>query len=239
MRKKIITALTALVLAGAVSITTFAGQWKQDTAGWWYENDDGSYPDNGWNWVDGKCYYFNSDGYCLLNTRTPDGYTVDDSGAWIVDGVIQTQGEVNQASGNSMQIDSIYFTAPPGYTFSSSGESGYYFTSADYNSVIGIVSKVIPDKEAYGNLLDQYQETLLDIAMEELTEEIGAPHVKSLNQFSSGTWYCYYYADASSMGIPGSLKIYARLSGGRVQLLLFSGMISSLDTDTIMNTCVR
>lgn len=42
----------------------------------------------GWQQIDGRWYYFNekSDGFCgtmLSNTTTPDGYTVDGSGAWI------------------------------------------------------------------------------------------------------------------------------------------------------------
>ena len=79
-------------MAVSMSMTAFAGQWQQDAKGWWYQNDDKTYLKDGWKWVDGKCYYFTSDGYCLTGTQTPDGYTVDASGAWIVDGVVQTQG---------------------------------------------------------------------------------------------------------------------------------------------------
>lgn len=37
---------------------------------------------------DGKCYYFTPDGYCLQKCQTPDGFTVNDNGAWVIDGVI-------------------------------------------------------------------------------------------------------------------------------------------------------
>ncbi|WP_049962230.1 hypothetical protein [Oribacterium sp. FC2011] len=52
----------------------------------------------GWNWLDPnqdgvmECYYFNDDGTYLTNTTTPDGYLVDENGAWIKDGVVQTKG---------------------------------------------------------------------------------------------------------------------------------------------------
>ena len=52
----------------------------------------------GWNWLDPnqdgvmECYYFNDDGTYLTNTTTPDGYLVDENGAWIQDGVVQTKG---------------------------------------------------------------------------------------------------------------------------------------------------
>ena len=40
----------------------FAAEWKQDNSGWWYQNDDGSYPINTWKEIDGKQYYFGNDG---------------------------------------------------------------------------------------------------------------------------------------------------------------------------------
>ena len=30
------------VASAALSMTSFAGEWKQDASGWWYQNDDGS-----------------------------------------------------------------------------------------------------------------------------------------------------------------------------------------------------
>ena len=38
---------------------------------------------NTWKEIDGKQYYFGSDGYMLSNTTTPDGYYVGADGAWI------------------------------------------------------------------------------------------------------------------------------------------------------------
>lgn len=57
--------------------------WKRDSTGWWYKNADGSYPKSTWQQIDGKYYCFNEIGYMLANTVTPDGYTVDENGAWI------------------------------------------------------------------------------------------------------------------------------------------------------------
>lgn len=83
--------VTVILMMLLTATPAFAGQWKLDNNGWWYQNDDSSYPVNSWQWIDGKCYYFNTSGYCLINTVTPDGYTVDETGAWIVNGVVQTQ----------------------------------------------------------------------------------------------------------------------------------------------------
>lgn len=93
MKKHIITIIMASVMTWTIAMTSFAGQWQQNTQGWWYQNDNGSYPTNGWQWIGGKSYYFDSRGYCLMDTVTPDGYTVDASGAWTVNGVVQVQAQ--------------------------------------------------------------------------------------------------------------------------------------------------
>lgn len=83
-------------LSALTSMTAFAGEWKQDSNGWWWQNDDGSYPVSTWQWLDGnkdglsESYYFNEAGYLVTNT-TIDGYTVNADGAWIVDEVVQTK----------------------------------------------------------------------------------------------------------------------------------------------------
>lgn len=96
--KKFFTSFLFSIFLTFTSLTTvLAGTWIQNQVGWWYQNDDSSYPTNGWYWIDGnhdgiaECYYFNESGYCLMNTTTPDGYTVDANGAWSINGIVQTQ----------------------------------------------------------------------------------------------------------------------------------------------------
>lgn len=107
--KKIVAlAMAALMTAGS-GMTVSAGQWQSDTNGWWWQNDDGSYPVGSWQWLDGnndgtaECYYFDGNGYMLANTITPDGYSVDGNGAWAVNGVIQTQTSSVQAQTGETQ----------------------------------------------------------------------------------------------------------------------------------------
>lgn len=100
MKKKIIYLILAAAIAAiSMPVTAYAAGWKKDAAGWWWQNDDGSWPADSWQWLDGnqdgisECYYFNSDGYMLVDTRTPDHYDVNADGAWIVNGAIQTRGQ--------------------------------------------------------------------------------------------------------------------------------------------------
>lgn len=74
---------TAAALVFTLPLVSMAGEWKKDGNGWWYQNNDGSWPSNGWQYIDGKYYYFNGSGYMLANTITPDGYQVGADGAYI------------------------------------------------------------------------------------------------------------------------------------------------------------
>ena len=69
MKKNFVKVLTlATLLSTFYPLTSFAGEWKSDNNGWWYQNDDGSYPKNTWQWIDGnkdgisESYYFNENG---------------------------------------------------------------------------------------------------------------------------------------------------------------------------------
>ena len=104
--KKLLICGLVTTLSLSSSLTTLAGTWKQDNKGWWYQRDNGSYPSNGWEWIDGnndgiaECYYFDSVGYMLANTTTPDGYQVNADGAWISGSVVQTKKAEVQANQN-------------------------------------------------------------------------------------------------------------------------------------------
>ena len=80
-RLLIITTLMTL----STSLSAFAGSWEEDAKGWWYKNNDGSYPRGTWFTfaTTGKQYYFDNDGYLLVNTTTPDGYKVGPDGAYL------------------------------------------------------------------------------------------------------------------------------------------------------------
>ena len=95
-KARVMSILTAgtTVLLSAVLLSTpaLAGEWRANSTGFWYINDDGSYPTYAWQWIDGdgdgvyQCFAFDENGYLMLNQTTPDGYLVGEAGAWF-DGV--------------------------------------------------------------------------------------------------------------------------------------------------------
>ena len=92
--KKLTAICIGLALSAAAALPAYAGLWKQDASGWWYLNDDGSYPAGCWQWIDSdgdgtaECYYFYSDGYVAHNNDI-DGYHVNDAGQWVIGDEIQ------------------------------------------------------------------------------------------------------------------------------------------------------
>ena len=64
---------------------------------WWYDFGNGDYFKSSWQWIDGnqdgiaECYCFDENGWMYENTTTPDGYTVNENGAWTINNVVQTK----------------------------------------------------------------------------------------------------------------------------------------------------
>ena len=82
------------LFSGTVKADWVKGEGKN---AWWYDLGNGDYYKNSWQWIDGngdkisECYYFDQNGWMYENTTTPDGYTVNENGAWTVNGVVQTK----------------------------------------------------------------------------------------------------------------------------------------------------
>lgn len=133
--------VAALVLAASMvlgsAFTSMAASWQQNATGWWWQNDDGTWPANEWRWLDGnndgvaECYYFDSNGYMAANTTTPDGYQVNADGAWVVNGAVQTQ------------------TTQPAQTTNTDVMTGYNSDGLS-NAVVDIMTHTAEENAKYG-----------------------------------------------------------------------------------------
>lgn len=112
MKKKMTMLAATAIFTAAMATTAYAG-WEQDGTAWKYKNEDGSYSASCWQWIDGnqdgaaESYYFDGNGYLLVNTTTPDGYMVNGDGAWVENGVVQVQ-QTAADSGVKGQYDGVY-----------------------------------------------------------------------------------------------------------------------------------
>ena len=93
------TTFLILILSVISAIPAFALGWSRGISknAWWYDLGNGNYHKASWQWLDGnndgisECYRFDNYGWMAENTITPDGYTVNQSGAWTVNNVVQTR----------------------------------------------------------------------------------------------------------------------------------------------------
>lgn len=118
--------------------------WYQDYTGKWYflntiSNGLKGAMLTGWQWIDGKCYYFSPEtgvnnyphGAMYAGNSTPDGYLVDESGAWI-----STDGKVQFVSGKGIQTQKKESQVSSGKktSFSGGGSGGGSHSSSSSSS---------------------------------------------------------------------------------------------------------
>lgn len=238
MKKKLLKLLMAVSACSLLlSFPAFAGQWQKNDTGWWYDNGDTTYLKDGWHWVDGKCYYFTRDGYCLTDTKTPDGYYVDASGAWTVNGIVQTQNT------GTYTLGTLTLTPPAGFSYVPELAMGNTcsFGGTDRNAVItvGITDLGVDYYAAYGTVFGQsIADRLFDESMSAVMGDYASRTVASL---ATGNWIRYDYQNAKffDLELPGNCVSFVRISGSQLQQVLFMGDLSGLDAAAIMNAFVR
>ena len=178
--KKLHLFLATITISLFSCITSFAGQWQQDSYGWWYQTDDGTYLNNGWNWVDGKCYYFSPDGYCLQNTQTPDGYMVDENGAWVIDGIVQTQNQ--PPISDTYKIGNLTLSTPNGFWFYEQKDTIFcMFASYDQQRAIAVYCSDIGVDPRANNYSEKYIDSVLDAAMINDEEHMRLRHINNFH----------------------------------------------------------
>ena len=82
------------LFSGTVKADWVKGEGKN---AWWFDFGNGDYFKSSWQWIDGnqdgiaECYCFDENGWMYENTTTPDGYTVNENGAWTISNIVQTK----------------------------------------------------------------------------------------------------------------------------------------------------
>jgi len=57
--------------------------WLQDGGKWYWLKDSCKMAKSEWLWIDGECYCFDVHGALYVDCTTPNGYKVDETGAWV------------------------------------------------------------------------------------------------------------------------------------------------------------
>ncbi|RGY97046.1 hypothetical protein [Clostridium sp. AM58-1XD] len=124
---------TALCLTLSTSIVSLAGEWKKDNDYmeiWWYQRDDGSYPSDCWETIDGKTYHFDILGYLERDMATQDGYVVDENGVWVESIPQMTKEEVYDYNDQKGLVG--YYKQVKINTFIRCYTTGFYYDQAEF-----------------------------------------------------------------------------------------------------------
>ena len=216
----------ALAMGALLPFTAFSGEWKSGSAlnerAWRYENDDGSYAANGWYWLDGnrdniaECYYFNADGWMLSETVTPDGYTVNEAGAWTENGIVKTRVVQGAAQNQTEEENMVPITIlAGGRQFEASLQD-----NASTQALIAQMPFTVTMSEMNGNEKYYY----LPASLPTQAQSIGAIHTGDLMLFGSDCLVLFYedfrtsyrYTRLGSVSNPEGLS--EALSRGNVQV---------------------
>lgn len=155
-RKRSARAVSMAMLLSLIPMESFGAGWmksptpptaKEISSGWWYATNENnttwySAPEGqktAWFWLDGnqdgiaECYCFNDSGWMYADTVTPDGYTVNKDGAWVINGEVQKKTvpilKKTVTSGGSSSSSRRSGGSSGGSGGSSSGSGGSHISS--------------------------------------------------------------------------------------------------------------
>ena len=126
----------------------FSGTTKADWVkgegknAWWFDFGNGDYFKSSWQWIDGnqdgiaECYCFDENGWMYENTITPDGYTVNENGAWTVSNIVQTKTSdliPKNNTNNSVNTTSNNFTETKNNNFTETRNNEENQSNEDFN----------------------------------------------------------------------------------------------------------
>lgn len=233
--KILLTAIPATLL---FSTTALAGQWKQDHIGWWYQKDDGSWYQNGWQWIDGnqdglaECYYFDGNGYIILNGKTADGYDVNADGAWTENGEVQRKAMGTVNGNDEAAVDAYLRATEKNNTLDSMDVDSNYMMSVE---VEGIAMTVGMDQ----NL------KMSGVRSGDMKYVSTGTMTMFGSEFPTTIFYTdgYYYMDALDMKVKQPMDFNAamesaksNMSGVEVDMALMRNMKLSQDGDNYVIT---
>lgn len=236
--KSLKLAVAALSMTLFMSVPAFAGQWMPDSVGWWYQNTDGSYLKSGWYWIDGCCYYFNSNGYILTDTTAPDGSAVNSDGAWINDGTVVTRP-------SEVSLSSLTVKVPNGYyaTFSDDGSveldqtnptgSGSVLITAARDDQIQAVRAALGEEG-----LREVSNMFADRVIQDIDGTISTCLGRDTKQSPSGTWYLNLYRITAGEET-ADVYMYINYAGDEARLVLIMGDNREFTPDQFINDYIR
>ena len=75
VRKLLLSVLTAVMIV-LIRPVPVQADWIQDKFGWWFQEDDGSFPASAWKEINGVWYYFKDTGYMAIGPMVSTMFSI-------------------------------------------------------------------------------------------------------------------------------------------------------------------
>ena len=163
------------LLSGTAQADWVKGESKN---AWWFDFGNGDYFKSSWQWIDGnqdgiaECYCFDENGWMYENTITPDGYTVNENGAWTVDNIVQTKTSDLIPKNNTNNTNNSVNTASNNFTETRNNKNIEDFNEKQDEYRADLLRRVNKYREKNGlNTLEEndYLNEMAQIRAEELS----------------------------------------------------------------------
>ena len=185
--RRIIFAISACLLALSVPAVAYGAGWVSSAEGYRWQNNDGTFATNEWRWIDSdsdghaECYYFGGDSVLLVNTVTPDGSSVDENGAWNINGIVQKkEGIIDENAWISQHRSELEDFARR----AENHEDDYLFTVADKLVGYPFEGEYITYQTATGK------------------------YIQVRKRIAGGNYKCVYYGDMDGSSLSGQGTLY-------------------------------
>lgn len=221
--KRLLVFICALVVTSSLHISflfaSSTGTWKQDSTGWWFRYDNGSYPVSKWDQIAGTWYYFDSDGYLKkgwLNYGKSWYYLTDYgmlTSRWLGNYYLKSDGRMAASEwvdGADYYVNSSGCWVPDRWE---KNNHGWWYRYGDgsypYNQ-LAYINKVVYCFDKTGYLkAGWYKDSAGDWRY--FTENgmvtntwVGNYYLNSVGEMAKNTWVGNYYVDENGKWIPGA-----------------------------------
>lgn len=202
--KKWMIILIIIFMISSLNNIYFAGQLGQNEYGFYYIQDDGTLAKSKWITMDldtdGKeeYYYFNEIGLMAINTKTPDGYDVNEKGQWVKNGKVQFKNNTTAKNNSVASLGGVYKDTIDAYNkgldagqkaVEAGMDAGQKAVEAGIDAVgnmYGGIFKGVADeyKKEYGKAVDEYKKEYSK-ALDEYKDELNSAMDDYANQLGS------------------------------------------------------
>ena len=192
MKKGVVIGMSAILLASSLAPSNVqAAAWKQNKTGWWWQEDNGSYPVSTWKSIRENWYYFDQNGYMKTGwlKEKENWYYLGSAN----DGAMKTGWQKVNGSWYYLDASGVMKTGWQGTN------TGWYYLDPSGAMHTGWLK----DNDAW-----YYLGGANDGAMKVGWQQVGGTwyYLNTDGKMAADTWIGNYYVDASGKWVPNKVK---------------------------------